>query len=399
MASQFRILSIDGGGIRGIIPALVLAEIENRTGKRICELFDLIAGTSTGGIIALGLTRPKPDGSGAPQYAAQDLVELYENQGGRIFSTSLLHRLFSLGNVLDKKYESGPIDEVLAEYFGETMLSEALTRVLIPSYEIELRSAFFFKSHKAAGEKLAPGENQAAYDFLMRDVARATSAAPTYFEPELIDRTLVNRELAERNLVDEKEEMKRAFALIDGGTFANNPAMCAVAEAICETRFNKRLDDVFMVSLGTGEQTRPLNYQTVKNWGLLGWAQPILSVVFHGVSDTVNYQTNLILNSGARAKRHYRLQIQLEGDTYQLDDTRPETIRTLKSLADDLIKNHDRDIDDICRKLAPKPPRKAAAGRRSVGAAKGTAAPRPPKSAPRPASARGRRRRRRSETP
>jgi hypothetical protein len=360
---MFRILTIDGGGIRGIIPALVLAEIERRTGKRICELFDLIAGTSTGGILALGLTKPKPDGARAPQYTARDMAKLYENEGHRIFSSSLLHRIFSLGGTLDTKYSSGPIEDVLADYFGDAMLSEALTRVLIPSYEIELRSAFFFKSHKATGETLAADEKREDYDFLMRDVARATSAAPTYFEPELIDR--------ERN----------AFALIDGGTYANNPTMCAVAEAICSTKFNKRLENVFVVSLGTGEQTRPLNYQSVKNWGLLSWAQPILSVVFHGVSDTVNYQTNLILNVAGKPKHHYRLQTKLEGDIFKLDDTRPGTIRALKGLANDLIEKHDRDIDDICRTLAPKPRRRAAApkgqaaaGKRRVAPAKGRAA-------------------------
>lgn len=352
MRSMFRILSIDGGGIRGIIPALVLAEIESRTGKRICELFDLIAGTSTGGILALGLTKPKPDDARRPQYAAKDLVKLYETEGRRIFSSSLLHRIFSVGNILDKKYPSGPVEEVLTEYFGDALLSQALTRVLIPSYEIELRSAFFFKSHKATGENIDDDENKEDYDFLMRDVARATSAAPTYFEPELISR--------------EKDD----FALIDGGTYANNPAMCAVAEAICSTKFNKRLDDIFMVSLGTGEQTRPLNYQAVKSWGLLNWAQPILSVVFHGVSDTVNYQTNLILNAKGKAKRHHRLQIELGKEVYKLDDTRPATIRSLKNLAKRLIEERDDQIATICRELVPKPPRKRVPEKGRVAASK-----------------------------
>ncbi len=357
MRSKFRILSIDGGGIRGIIPALVLAEIERRTGRHTCELFDLVAGTSTGGILALGLTKPKPNDALRPQYAAKDLVKLYETEGRRIFSSSLLHRVFSLGNILDKKYPSGPIEGVLEEYFGDAVLSQALTRVLIPTYEIELRSAFFFKSHKATGERLAEDEKKEDYDFLMRDVARAASAAPTYFEPELIGRE------------------KGDFALIDGGTYANNPAMCAVAEAICSTKFNRRLDDIFMVSLGTGEQTRPLNYQAVKNWGVLNWAQPILSVVFHGVSDTVNYQTNLILNTSGKAKRHYRLQIELGKEVYKLDDTRPSTIRSLKGLAKRLIEERDGEIDAICRELAPKRPRKSAPKKGRVAPVNGRVTP------------------------
>src|SRR5215216_5033946 len=90
-----KVLSIDGGGIRGIIPAMVLAEIERRTGKRIAEMFDRIAGTSTGGILALGLTKPGQDGG--PEYSAKKLIELYETEGGKIFSIPVWHRLHSAG--------------------------------------------------------------------------------------------------------------------------------------------------------------------------------------------------------------------------------------------------------------------------------------------------------------
>lgn len=374
MSRKFRILSIDGGGIRGIIPAMVLAEIERRTGKPVCELFDLIAGTSTGGILALGLTKPRPDDLSRPQYAAKDLLRLYETEGHRIFSTSLLHRMFSLGNILDKKYLSEPFDEVLAEFFGEAKLSEALTPVIIPSYEIELRTAFFFKSQNAKGKTTPPGKKREDYDFLMRDVARATSSAPTYFEPELIREGLlpecINKEGADDAPVEED-----AYTLIDGGTYANNPAMCAVAEAISATKFKCNLSDLFMVSLGTGEQKRPINYREAKGWGVLGWAQPILSVVFHGVSDTVNYQTNLILNEQGGRKRHHRLQIQLDkGNGISLDDTRPAAIQFLKEVAKTLIDTRDEEIDVICRELDPRPSRRGGAKKGATGTGKGRAA-------------------------
>src|SRR3954452_14332493 len=80
-----RILAIDGGGIRGLIPAVVLADLERRTGRRVAELFDLIAGTSTGGILACALTRPAPDGGQGPAFAAADLIGLYESEGPEIF--------------------------------------------------------------------------------------------------------------------------------------------------------------------------------------------------------------------------------------------------------------------------------------------------------------------------
>ncbi|MGB9181179.1 MAG: CBASS cGAMP-activated phospholipase [Pyrinomonadaceae bacterium] len=324
MRSTFRILCIDGGGIRGIIPALVLAELERRTGKRIYQLFDLIAGTSTGGILALGLV--KPNKARRAQYTAKQLVQLYETEGHRIFSRSVLHQVLSLGSLLDKKYQSGPIETVLEEYFGDIWLSEALTNVLLTSYEIQLRQAFFFRSNRA--------KEFGDFDFLMRDAARATSAAPTYFEPELI------------------EEENTGYALIDGGIYANNPAMCALVDAVRE--FNRGMNQVFMVSLGTGEQTHPLNYQTVKNWGVVNWAQTILSVVFQGVSSTAHYQTSQILNEVGKPNRYHRLQVNLPKGVYGLDNTSPAYIQQLKELAQCLIEKCDNEIDAICKALPGK---------------------------------------------
>jgi predicted acylesterase/phospholipase RssA len=362
----FRILSIDGGGIRGIIPAMVLAEIERRTGERVCELFDFFAGTSTGGILVLGLTKPKPDDPTCPQYAAEDMVGLYETHGPRIFSRSALHRILALGNLLDNKYPSGPVESVLEEFFGDVKISQAVKDVLITSYEIQMRRAFFFKSFNA---KKNPDD-----DFLMRDAARATSAAPTYFEPDAIDKTESQKEK------DRDKQLADFFALIDGGTYANNPAMCAVAEAVSARKYDRSLDDIFMLSLGTGEQKHPLDYSRVKGWGVVGWAVPLLNIVFHGVSDTVNYQTSLLLNIEGERPRHHRLQIELKRDEHprsiqELDNTSPVNIERLKGLAEELIKNKSSEIDEICRVLAPKKRRAAAPGKTRSAPGKTRAAP------------------------
>jgi uncharacterized protein len=206
IGASSKVLSIDGGGIRGIIPAMVLGEIEDRTGKPASELFDLIAGTSTGGILALGLAKPTV-GSNKPQYKAEELAELYEKEGGRIFSRSVWHRTRALGSTLEEKYPSEGIEGVLDEYFGETRLQDALTNVLVAAYEIERRIPWFFRSERA--------KERIDYDFPMKQVARATSAAPTYFEPVKIG----------------AEGSSDYYALIDGGVFANNPALCAYVEA------------------------------------------------------------------------------------------------------------------------------------------------------------------------
>ncbi|GAB4259505.1 CBASS cGAMP-activated phospholipase [Thermincola ferriacetica] len=322
MGKTVKILSIDGGGIRGIIPALILAEIEQRTGKPICQMFDLIAGTSTGGILALGLTRP--DDTGQPAYRAEDLVRLYKTEGPVIFSRSVWHRIRAMGSIVEEKYPADGIECVLDRYFGTARLKDALTEVLVPSYEIERRVPFFFKSRYA--------KEKPEYDFPMKTVARATSAAPTYFEPVQI-------------ITDDGLDY---YALIDGGVFANNPALCAYAEAI---RMFPGAEDFVLVSLGTGELTRPLSYEEVKGWGLFRWAQPILNVVFDGVSDTIDYQLQQLLPDRNGQKRYYRFQTRLDEGNDDLDDASNTNLRVLQLLAETLIQGQSREIDRLCERL------------------------------------------------
>ena len=111
-----KVLCIDGGGIRGLIPALVLAEIERRTGRRTAEMGDFVAGTSTGGILACGLTRAGVDG--APRYSAQELANIYIEEGPRIFHRSLLKRIFSVEGWIDERYDDTGLMDALERYFG-----------------------------------------------------------------------------------------------------------------------------------------------------------------------------------------------------------------------------------------------------------------------------------------
>lgn len=322
MSRLVRILSIDGGGIRGIIPAMVLARIEAQTQKRISELFDLIAGTSTGGLLALGLTKPRK-GTTKPQYKAEELVGLYEQEGSIIFSPKTFAKLRALA---DEKYPANGIESVLKKYLGNTLLSEALTDVIVPSYDIEQRRPYFFKSRKA--------KNDPDRDFPMQKVARATSAAPTYFEP----------------LKLEADELVDYYALIDGGVFANNPAMCAYVEA---KSIYPDATDFLVVSLGTGELTTRLFYNQVRDWGMLQWAQPILHVVFDGISDTVDYQLKLLLPALEEGtNRYYRFQTSLAGDLGDhLDNADPKNITNLKRLAQDMIDKNEAVLKTLCQQL------------------------------------------------
>ncbi len=325
-----KILSIDGGGIRGIIPAMLLAEIESRTSQPIAGLFDLIAGTSTGGILALGLTVPPSPGK--PLYTAQQLVDFYQHQGRRIFSRSLFRKLFACDNLTWKKYSSEGIEQVLFEYFGGSRLCQAVTDVLITSYEIERRFPFFFRSAKA--------RQRPDYDFPARDVARATSAAPSYFEPMKLISSTSDR-----------------YTLIDGGVFANNPAACALVEARATY---PDAGSYLVVSLGTGSLTRSLPLSLARYWGSARWAVPLLNIVFDGVSSTVDHQLRQLLPAeSGDGQRYFRFQTTLDSHNHSLDNASPANIMALKALANELIEKESEKLDQLCDALATSPSQKA----------------------------------------
>ena len=320
-----KILAIDGGGIRGVIPAVVLAEIEQRTQQPVAQLFDLVSGTSTGGLLALGLTKPSATGSGTPAFSARQMLDLYEREGSAIFERDLWHRFLALENVLEEKYPSRGVERVLATYFGDTLLSEALTELLVTSYDIERRTPFFFRRSKA--------QEHRGWDWQMRQAARATSAAPTYFEPAKLEAT----------------DRSGYYALVDGGVFANNPAMCAYAEA--RTLWPEE-EDLLVVSLGTGELTRPIPYDDARGWGLAKWAQPILGVVFDGVSDTVDYQLGrLCRDDRNRLSRYLRLQVRLDEGSDDMDNATQGNIHVLRLLAEELIRDKDAELTELCEAL------------------------------------------------
>ena len=164
-----KVLAIDGGGIRGLIPALVLAEIESRTGRRIADLVDMIAGTSTGGILACALGKPDP-------LPASEIASLYVEEGPKIFDRSLLKQITSLGGYLDERYSDKGLVRALERYLGDTPMTAATLPLLLTAYDTEARAIHLLRSE---------GEHSGAS---MVDAAHATSAAPTYFEPVRLGR-------------------------------------------------------------------------------------------------------------------------------------------------------------------------------------------------------------------
>jgi hypothetical protein len=217
----FRILSIDGGGIKGLFPATVLAELERRYlgGASIAGYFDLVAGTSTGGIIALGL------GAGL---TASQMTNIYLTRGAEVFpkpSNTAWGRLQALWegarSYVLYNYEREPLEALLTTALGDKLLGDSTVRLCIPAFEGKHSEVFVFKTPHHPDYKFDRFEP-------MVKVALAT-AAPTYF------RTL------EHN----------GYKMVDGGVWANNPVMLAIIEAMICFDIDRSQIDVF--SLGCGD--------------------------------------------------------------------------------------------------------------------------------------------------
>jgi uncharacterized protein len=321
-----KILSIDGGGIRGIIPAMVLAEVERRCGRPAAQLFDVIAGTSTGGILACALASPDVDGR--PKHDASGLLDLYVGDGPKIFHRSLVKRVTSVDGYLDERYDNSALRSSLEEHLGDARLKDAICELFVTAYELRLREAFFFRSRRASGHDLPPDAHAGQYDFSMADVALATASAPTYFEP-----------------VDVVNSAGETYSLIDGGVFATNPAMCAYADY----RRASGDEEIVVVSLGTGTQTptHGIDPDAARGWGRIGWVRPLIDVIFDGVSDTVEHELGQLLDV-----RYVRIQAPLKYANEALDDASKANIDNLRRDAEELVSSSGDKIDTVCRLLA-----------------------------------------------
>jgi len=273
-----RILAVDGGGIRGIIAARILVELEKRAGKPLATVFDLIAGTSTGGIIACGL---------GVKMAAQALLDLYVTRAADIFSRNLWQTIGTLDGLSGPKYDAAPLESILKDALGDKSLSDCATKILVPSYAIELPppergpGSYFFKSWT--------GPNA-----FLRDIGRATSAAETFFAPYRF-----------ANLTG------AMGAYCDGGTFADSPGACALADA-------RQLwpDDQFLlVAVGTGVKVAEIPYTEMKDAGLAKWATKLPSMFMDGQGDVVNYQLRR-----APGIKYFRLDAALNNGSSAMDD-------------------------------------------------------------------------------
>lgn len=270
--AKCRILSLDGGGLRGLITARILQRLNDDPKiKGWLDNADLFAGTSTGGILALGLAAGK---------TPQDICDLYINAGPRIFDDSIWDDIRDLGKTIGADYSNKVLKKELRNIFGNLKLGDLKKKVTIPTFDLDNEATDDTKrTWKPKIFHNYPGSDSDG-ESLAVDVALYTSAAPTYFPV--------------------------ADGYIDGGVFANNPSLVAIAQAISQSNAKSeraQIDEIVLLSVGSGVS---LSYIKGNNldWGYAQWVKPLLNILSDGVAGISDYQARQILG-----ERYQRLQV------------------------------------------------------------------------------------------
>ena len=292
--SKRRILCIDGGGILGTFPAAFLAELEQHLDNPIGSYFDLIAGTSTGGIIAIALSLG---------HRASEILDLYESRGPEIFGQAhgglvnhICGKLRALRWLYKHKYDSDALRAALCEVLGDKRIGEARTRLVIPAWNPVAQSVYIYKT--AHHPRL-----QTDYRSSAVDAALATSAAPTYFRHHIT---------------------RHDVGLLDGGIWANNPVAIATVEALAVLGWAR--ESLYVLSLGCLDER-----YTVPKWAGLGTLGPKLVKLFmDGQSHGAMGITKLLTGHEHDRTAIYRINHTVPYNAYRMDDTR--VIRDLKGL-------------------------------------------------------------------
>ncbi|CAK9205454.1 unnamed protein product [Sphagnum troendelagicum] len=354
------ILSIDGGGVRGLIPATILAELEGRlqrldgAERRLVDYFDLVAGTSAGGLITAMITSPSTQDATRPLFTAKEVFNFYQKYANKIFPQTkgpfgqLRKNIAALNG---PKYKARGLDMLLNEHFGsDPYLAGALTSVIIPSFDIKIQQPVFFSSWKAKQEVLD--------NVPVKLVCGATSAAPTYLPP------------VQFTLQDTKADppVTREFNMIDGGVAVNNPTYVGITQAIkevqsggtCAERMNYTdFNDLLVLSLGTGQHPMGYDAREAARWGVIDWLvnksdAPLVDMVFNASADMVDYNLSIMFQSQQCGANYLRIQTDsISGNLPSVDDS--GNLWKLIATANLLLDQPVSDRDFKTGKLVPIP--------------------------------------------
>ncbi|KAG9458189.1 hypothetical protein H6P81_002697 [Aristolochia fimbriata] len=335
------VLSIDGGGIRGIIPSIILAFLESKLQEldgddvRIADYFDVIAGTSTGGLITVMLSAPDEDDR--PLYAAKDIPDFYLQNGPMIFPQSggVLRPAFNLlGAFVGPKYDGKYLHSLVRRLLGDKRLHQTLTNVVVTAFDVKYMQPVIFSTFKAKEDV----EN----DPLLSDVCISTSAAPTYLPAYYFE-------------TKDSHGNIKSYNLIDGGVAANNPTLTAMTEisreiirknpsflSIKPTDYGKFL----IVSLGSGstKQEERYNAKMAAKWGLLGWLfndghSPLIESFTQASADMVDIHNSVLFQALKSENNYLRIQDDsLVGDEASVDISTEKNLRKLVDMGNKLLK-------------------------------------------------------------
>lgn len=261
-SKEYFILSIDGGGTRGVIPAALLKNLEEDINGRCAEVFDCISGTSTGSLIAAGLTIPDPRRPHYPKYKAKDLLEMYIEDIPNIFSNSFFYSLKTLWGWWGPKYQKDILENYVKEKLFDFKMKDSLTDLIITSFDLIREKGFYFENFKNV---TSPLNNH----YSMTEAVLASTAAPSYFSPEIL------------------KNSREKYALVDGGLFADDPSALTLRE--CIKYQNLKDTQIYILALGCGK-TNPekINIKKIEEWGLIEYLPEIVESLFDSLQITTN---------------------------------------------------------------------------------------------------------------
>ncbi|AAZ68233.1 patatin-like phospholipase family protein [Ehrlichia canis] len=302
------VLSVDGGGVRGIVAATILQEIEKRINKPLCKVFDLVSGSSVGSLICGALCVKNADGT--PRYSACDLLELILMYAGKIFCNSTVRNALSL--VFGPKYSDKNLNAVLQEIFGDVTIKDLIADFIVPSYDLCSNQTIMFRSWI---DKYS--------DIKVCDVTRAAVAAPTYFTPK-------------KMIVDNKKQL-----LVDSAIVCNNPVIAAYSAA--QVLYPNEKICCLSVGCGTVSQS----FSDLQN-SLLYWSRKILCVIIDAGLEAIDYEMARLVKG---EDSYCRISGDIVYSACDFGDASQENIKNLKKDAQKILQENEKNINDFCDML------------------------------------------------
>lgn len=327
-----RILSLSGGGVKGIAELVVLSEIEERTGKSISELFAIITGTSVGGLIGALLTIPKEPGSNIAKYSAKDALKIFTDAAPKIFEH---HWYDGIKQIFTHKHSQGPLKEILDHHLSELRLDDTTSRLIIPVTDLASKDneVKIFDSHDSYSPHIR-----------VQDVLLATTAAPTYFKP------VTNKE----HIKGYENQEDALYAYADGGLGANRPAYEALKilkNGYSREENAKILDDTMVLSLNfDNDYEASSSIPKIGFDGVIGWLVKgnLVSRLMQSSEDRSTEEVRLDLPG---EDEFVEVKLPITKETSSLDNSSLKNLDALVAVGRKYIEDHTEQLQKLCDNL------------------------------------------------